>query len=332
MTYDSKALKKKLHRFGLADHAVSAAWPDWWSNDAEASVSANNELRFSVARKLGLDPRSLFGDEEPRFVWKDEAKYKHFSGRNDFEFAALTSFGMSFARAVINATSDVNLVEDYTPERIRRAILARYPAVELRGLIELCWGLGIPIVHLEVFPLAAKKMCAMAVNYNGRYAILLGRQSKFPAQIAYYVAHELGHIALGHLQENAAVVEMDEILSKSEDNDDEERAADEYALALLTGSKGPLFDVNTHKFSASELAKVCLQASTEFHIEAGTIALCVGHITQEWGKIFAAMNFIYDSSQPISRTVNQVARTQLDYSRLPMDLISYIDNVMGFSN
>src|SRR4051794_15887231 len=62
-------LRLRLRRLGLSDDAISAAWPQWWSADAEASPSARAELRFGIARRLGLDPRSLLGEQdEPRFL------------------------------------------------------------------------------------------------------------------------------------------------------------------------------------------------------------------------------------------------------------------------
>ena len=102
MATDSKSLRKTLKNFGLSDPIVKAAWPEWWSDEAEYSQSACNELRFTLARKLGLDARSLLERDEPRFVWHDEAKFKHFSGEGNFESAALTSFGIPIAQALIN--------------------------------------------------------------------------------------------------------------------------------------------------------------------------------------------------------------------------------------
>src|SRR5262245_58890952 len=80
---DANSLKWSLQKLGFSDTAIDAAWPEWWSVDADASASANAELRFSLARKLGLDPRSLIENDEPRFVWR-EAKYKHLTGENEF--------------------------------------------------------------------------------------------------------------------------------------------------------------------------------------------------------------------------------------------------------
>ena len=43
-----------LQQLGLSDAAINAAWPEWWSEAAEPSPSASLDLRFSLARKLGL--------------------------------------------------------------------------------------------------------------------------------------------------------------------------------------------------------------------------------------------------------------------------------------
>lgn len=88
---------------GLSDSAIDAAWPEWWSEAADASASARAELRFSVARNLGLDPRSLLDDESPRFLWDDSAKYKNFKGDVEREKPAITAFGSSVARTLLKA-------------------------------------------------------------------------------------------------------------------------------------------------------------------------------------------------------------------------------------
>ena len=93
---ESERFRTRLKRVGLSDSAINAAWPDWWSDDADPSSSARLELRFSVARKLGLDARSVLDEEGvPRFIWKDEARFKHLSGETDLERAAISSFGRS---------------------------------------------------------------------------------------------------------------------------------------------------------------------------------------------------------------------------------------------
>lgn len=331
MPTDSKILRKKLLSFGLSDRVINAAWPEWWSEDAEKSLSAGNELRFTLARKLGLDPRSLLEEGEPRFVWRDEAKFKNFSGESDFERAAITSFGIPIARALIQSIRGVDTLKNLPSKEIRESILKSSLNVGLKDLISLCWALGIPVVSLKVFPLLAKRMSGITVNVEGRYAILIGRESKYPAQIAYYLAHELGHIMLGHLKDNLAVVELDDILtSRVGDEDKEEQEADRFALEVLTGRSKPLVLPKTEKFLARDLANKALEASKELHIEPGTLALCLGHSTGQWGKAIAAMKFIYSLREPLWKTINTVAVTQIDFSMLSEEFSSYVHTIMGY--
>src|SRR5437763_15405090 len=102
---DAKAFWSRLHTTGLSDSAIRAAWPVWWSEDADNSSSARAELRFSVARKLGLDPRSLLDDaDSPRFVWKQNARFKRLSGETDTEKGMLSSFGTALGRLLLSVT------------------------------------------------------------------------------------------------------------------------------------------------------------------------------------------------------------------------------------
>src|SRR6266542_5650566 len=94
MADGARRLRSRLKSLGLTDAGIRAAWPRWWSDDAEQSPSAQAELRFGVARRLGLDPRSLFDDERqpPRFRWRDEARFKHLSGERPEELAGIVSY------------------------------------------------------------------------------------------------------------------------------------------------------------------------------------------------------------------------------------------------
>lgn len=329
MSQDAKNLKLSLQKLGLSDSAVYAAWPSWWSEDAERSASALTELRFSLARKLGLDPRSLLEDEEPRFVWRDEAKFKQLSSESKRDRAAICSFGVSIGRELVAATKPGPSIEGLDVRRLRESILASQPFVRFVDLLGLCWGIGIPVIHLRVFPLPAKRMCAMAVRIGDRFAILLGKDSEYPAPIAYFLAHELGHAALGHVEGNAAVVDLEDPLEAADDSDDEERAADRYALELLTGMPEPTVTTETKRFTANQLARNLLEIAGDVQIEPGTLALSFGHCTGDWEKAYAAMKAIYATKRPVWAEVNRIALKELVWASMPDDFAYFVRAVMG---
>ena len=166
---------------------------------------------FSLARKLGLDPRSLLEEtDEPRFVWRDTARFKNLSGESDFERSALASFGTVLAMLLTKAAPDYRELGDARASDIRRLLLTSgQPFVRLVDLLAFCWSVGIPVVHLRVLPFPRKRMAAMAVRVGDRGAILLARDSEYPAQATFFIAHEIAHIVLRHIEAGRVLVDLE---------------------------------------------------------------------------------------------------------------------------
>lgn len=323
-------LKQRLRSIGLSDSAITAAWPAWWSEDADASVSAQAELRFSLARKLGLDPHSLLEeDQQPRFIWRDEARFKHLSDEGLLERAAITSFGTALGRYLIGASPVAPNPGEWSSSTLRQAILSRQPYVRIVDLLAACWGLGIPVVHLRIYPCARKRMSAMTVRVGERNAILVGKDSMYPPHVAFYLAHELAHIALGHLSRQPLVVDLESTELSFTNDDPEEVDADRFALELLTGSVHPTVLSRSEAYNAQELARVALEASSGLAIEPGTLALCFGFSTNDWATANAAMRFIYQAPRPVWELINRIATSQLILDQLPDDARGYLSAILG---
>lgn len=325
-------LKLRLRRFGLNGSAIDAAWPTWWSDDADAVPSARTELRFSLSRKLGLDPRSLLEEGEPRFIWRDIARFKHLAGETELEKAGITSFGAAIGSVVMNLVGSWKEIRSVPASDFRKAVLESSKFVRLVDLISVCWSVGIPILHLRVFPWPQKRMSAMAVSVGDRAAILLGKDSSYPAHVAFYVAHELGHIALGHLSPGSILVDLDSNKLASAMDDPEEAEADRYALDLLTGTGSPTVLSVGSKPTARGLAHAALTSAATLGIEPGTLALCFGYSTGNWRVANGAMRFIYSSAKPVWREVNAIAAKQLPLQQSPADTQSYLAALMGEIN
>lgn len=327
MNMDERTLKKRLKEAGLSDPLIDAAWPIWWSDDAYGSPSANAELRFTIARKLGLSPKELFHDNVA-FVWKDEARFKHLKNETDAEKHALASFGISVARLLSSATKQEFIGYELGSLKLRTSILHSSPFVDLQSLLATCWAIGVPVIHLRVFPLDAKRMHAMAVKAAGRFVILLGRDAQYPAPIAFTLAHELGHIILGHLSSPGAIVDFGDA-SGDGPSDKEELAADQFALELLTGTSDPLISTSVSRFGAAQLADAVLSKGRELGIEPGTLALCLAYRAHNWSVANGAMSYIYTETKEVWREVNHIALQQLDLTLLRDDTADFISRVMG---
>jgi Zn-dependent peptidase ImmA (M78 family) len=183
------------------------------------------------------------------------------------------------------------------------------------------------VIHLRVFPLEAKSMHAMVVALDRRFAVLLGRDAGYPAPVAFTLAHELGHIMLGHLADAPALVDLEDPV-KARDGDEQEREADRFALTLLTGSPDPDIRTNLERFNAPTLAKAVLDVADRYAVEPGTLALCLAHRRNAWSVAMASFRFIYAERKPAWREVNGIASRQLDWDVLGDEAAGYLRNVM----
>ena len=313
----------------MSKDAIEAAWPSWWSDELNSDPSGRAELRFALARRLGLSPKSLLG-ERVEFVWQDEAHFKHVTTEDAAQRAALTSFGMSIGGLLIKATPHASPLGEVDALQLRNAVLAERHFVDLRGLLSICWGIGIPVVHLRVFPLEKKAMHAMVVRIGDRYAILLGRDARYPAPVAFTLAHELGHVLLGHLHGVPALAELKDPATATE-KDDQESEAGEFGLTLLTARPEPAIETSLTDFNAPTLADAANRAAPHYRIEPGTLALILAHSRRAWPVAMSALKFIYTSPRPVWRDVNGIAAGQLAWDEIPVDAADYVRSVLGVS-
>jgi hypothetical protein len=329
MVLSPSELRRQLHAAGIANAAVDAAWPQWWSDDAEASLSATAELTYTVARKLGLSASALMGGDTS-FIWRDEAQFKNLSADDQRTQAALTSFGVSLTRILHAAyPSDVN-ISPTTAEQLRDAILADRQWVDTESLLLTGWSLGIPVVQLRVFPLEHKGMHAMTARAGQRYALMLGREASYISAVAFTIAHEMGHIFLGHLEHSRSVVEVEDPLTSGHArNSPEELGADAFALSVLTGTAEPEVYADSERFTATQLADSCLRNGRELRIEPGVLALCLAHSTGKWEQAFGALKIMQGAPVDVGSEINRLARRELALEEAPSDAAHYIENVLG---
>lgn len=331
MDEDSSKLFQDLRSAGVSSAAIRAAWPAWWSDELAASPSGRAELRFALARRLGLAPKPLLG-ERVEFVWKDSARFKHLTTQDPTQQDILSSFGVSVGRLLLSATQESSIdLADLSANELRNSILKSAEYVDLQHLIATCWALGVPVVQLRVFPLAKKSMHAMVVQFNGRHAILLGRDASYPAPVAFTLAHEMGHIVARHIEGVSAIVDVEDPAQAS-DRDAEESEADAFALSVLTGSADPLITTQFESYNAPTLADAVLRAGPAYGVEPGTLALCIAYRQKNWAVAMSALRFVYSESKPVWKEINEVARRSINWDSLGEDGADYLRNLLNLED
>ena len=325
-------LRSRLRRLGLSNAALNAAWPRWWSAEAGSSPSARVELAFTVARRLGLDPRSLLEEgDEPRFLWREEARFKRISDETELERQGIVSFSRSIAALLVEAGPDPVLVlAGAKAADLRARVVPQSPFVGLPDVLGLAWATGAPVVAVRVFPWDRKRVAAIAVQVDHRPAVTLVKETRYPAPAAFYVGHELGHLALGHVPAGEAMVDLEDEHRQIASGDAEEQAADEFALELLTGERRPeVRALGEVRVSGRELARRAVSSARELQIEPGVLVQLYGYSTSEWETVGVALRHIYPQATPAWQGINAIARSQLDLGRMPHDAADFIETVLG---
>jgi hypothetical protein len=330
LSEDAVQLRSRLKEFGISDSAIHAAWPKWWSSEAESSPSARAELRFSIARNLGLDPHWLLSEKAtPRFVWRNSARFKHLTGESEIQQSVISSFGVAIGRIILGGIRTQDKLDKLDPLELRETVLKNRPFIEIADLLSICWSFSIPVIHLRLFPFLQKRMTAMTVRIGSQYVILLAKDFDYPPFDSFYLAHELGHIMLGHLKENDIIVDLENEVFSLSVSDSEEIEADAYALSVLTGQPDPIILSNLQSVTGRGLAEAALKVSSQLKIEPGSLALCFGYSTGNWESANAAMRSIYTTKKPVWKEVNNLALHELSLDEIPDDSRDYLRSVLG---
>jgi len=197
-----KDIYDRLSKVGITRAYVKKyILPDWWE-DSIAEVPANRvQAEMILSRQLGIDLHALH-DRKTRLRPRSQivAKFKERGGVKVAQLdvaAALAARVAEIAALSIDAPLQLDALSALT---IRQRILddgARWVGFE--NLLDFCWRVGVPVVHVAHFPTGCRKMNGMATLAKDRPVIVLTHKRKQPAWQLFILAHELGHIIRGHL-------------------------------------------------------------------------------------------------------------------------------------
>ncbi len=168
-------------------------------------------------------------------------------------------------------------------------------------------------------------MHAVCAQWHDGFAIIIGESTRFPAKAAFTVAHELGHIFLGHTGTSSSLLDIED--PAREQPDDEEEAANAFALQLLTGRTELDITRPPGDFNPAQLATAAVDYSREWGIDPGTIALIFARQHNEWARGTAALKILGEGD--VGGAINRLARKMLHWDALGMDQQEYLDTVMG---
>lgn len=324
-----------MGQLGLTRAQARRLLPAWWSEGLERTEDGAAELALHLSRRLSLDLASLVqGKVTPKGAVARIA-FKH---RSDVETGSLTAASFvaaSVASAVLAACSI-----PYRP--LPRG--AHGPSMSALGsnsepfgfsaLLELCWRHGIPVIPLPHLPVGMRKMDGAALMVGNRPAIILAKKKSSRAWLSFILAHEMAHVALGHIGPCSSIVDISlqetSTYAAESSADTQELAADAWALDRMGGEAvsaairtwGPQLD-------ALELAVEARQASLDTRVEAGHFVLRYAFAHKRWSDASVALRFLSEDASPEPELIRQL-QSHLEFDRIAPDMRDLLAQITGW--
>ena len=324
-TNPMKSLYSRLSHVGLTRKFVrDTALPSWWDDEIADNPAGYAQGLLLLSRHLGLELRSLQDETTPiRLREFGACKYKKRADVSEDELALARVMATRAAQLAAEAMAIPVGELPANAGEIRQRILdagAHWPG--LGELLDFCWSVGIPVLHVDHFPTNARRPDGFAARVHGRPVIVLCRHEKATAWLLFILAHELGHIALGHIAENGTL--LDDCLNEA-DEDTEEQQANEFAVELLTGDPQQRYIASGRWPNAAELAERAQQMGRQNMVDPGHIAL---NYAKSMGPNFfavgrAASKLIEPHANAVKLVRDKMAAC-LDWSRLPEDSSEFL--------
>jgi hypothetical protein len=241
---------------------------------------------------LGFSVKALCDREHPLTLPAlGEVHFKRYRNQVDDGVRALALVARRAAKIVVSAV-DPGLGPVAGAGRageVRAAILRRHPQVDLDSLLEFAWEAGVPVIQIEHVQVGAKRFDGMAAYVEGRPVVVLASGRDGPPWLAFHLAHELGHILLGHVRPESAAV-VDGSLSSKTGTSRHEREADRFACEVLAGSEQP--SIADLRVDAARLAAIAAGAGPRQGVDPGVFVLIYAKSNDRWPVAQLALKYL----------------------------------------
>lgn len=320
------SLLTRLGSAGVPTGFARMALPAWWDDEIAQTKSGLQQAQMYFARAFHIDLVSLAQASGPVQFQETQRKFKLSRNVTVSDVSVSAHFATAIANLALVGMGTQQFTVPKDPVELRAAILQKHSCVSLSALLDWCAEANIPVLH--IYKLPGKKMTGLVVREDGRFAVVLSKKGT-PAHLLFHLAHELGHIANGHLQVNGFVA--DEKIGGADAGDADEKEADAYAIRLLNGrevSYGP--GASSVIRSGAALYKAALARATQERIDVGHIILNYGNSQQTHALANVAIRSIPGESDGI-RVVNSAFFQALDTGKLSDDQFDLLKTATGYS-
>jgi Zn-dependent peptidase ImmA (M78 family) len=326
-TLSMSVLYKKLSAIGFSKRFVQEkGLPSWWNEELDNKPVAVLEGAGHIAQRLHLDLKSLLAEnQKPQFKPLPHTKFKY----HQQDKADVPDVAHQLASRVAEVVAYTIKLEfqpiPSDPHQVRSEIVAKHPQVTLYSLLDYCWQHGIAVVYFKDYPKNTRKIRGIIQWQAEHPVIVLSSGKTQPVCLAFDLAHELGHLALGHIQEGILI--DDDI--KPDCDDREERDSNQFAVKLLVNS----FDnsLGKKKFNnAKDLKNKIIQLlQSDSTIDPSALALNYGWYNKDYFALSMGCVNLINPAKEGQQTINKFLEKHLNWEELSDDNADYLDQILG---
>lgn len=252
-----------------------------------------------VSRVFGVPVTDLLALDKPKidFSAVAAARFKLPASVGHQKINAYTVYAHHLALLIENCTPSTQSYEFASWSEFRERVIRNNEPLTLRRTLEFLWDHGVMIL-----PLRDRGGFHGAVwKIRNRFVIVLKQNTPLESRWLYDVLHEIGHIALGHVTDDRAVVEEHPISPNI--HTDEEDAASEWAEDVIFGGRSEEIEEACAVASQGRLERlkaVLPEVSKRFNVDLGSLANHVAYRLEDQGENWwgAAHNLQIGETQP----------------------------------
>lgn len=326
-----KRLYSKLQTVGYNPKYIKSLLPDWWDNEIAETPAGFQQASLILGQTFGIRAETLWTESaEPALKLPQGIRFKHRENIADDDLNVACAVAHSLARIVLKVFPIKPRPDFYLDASVlRKQLLIGKKWITFEDVLTYCLDLGIPVIHLHHLPKKAKKMEGLAFEQSGRPVIVL-TQNHPHGYALFDLAHELGHITLGHVTAEHSIVDQK---IDAEADDEDERAANRFALELLTGDPECKIVPTGRNLNGDELATSAIHYGEKNQIDPLHIVLNYAYSKNHWGAANAAINKIAKNA-PTDQEILRAALLQSlelddlnedDYTLLQIHLQGKVD-------
>lgn len=320
-----KPVYDRLKEFGFPRAFVrKRVLPQWWDDEIAADPVGLTEALLIISRNLGINFRSLRDTGEALYFDTLPTRFSNGPELAEIDPVAPAVAERAMRTALLGCPSTGELPRS-SAAALRSKLLFGKKYIGFSDLLAYCWKNGIPVVHIEELPEKAHRLAGVTCQEEDRHAIALGLRYRSPARQIFFLAHEIAHIQLQHIEGRSLLADTE---AEIKFNNRTEAEANAYARTLLTGNQllpSWYLELEYLPLVAEETRRL----GEELQIDPG-------HLLWQWGNqsrnVVVAQSLLSTEIEPGQNAVeiiNNEMNARLRWEDIPADSRHFLRGITG---